>query len=188
MLNQLIEMINKEVTSASAKLLPQEVGTSSIEISPASLRDVVHFVKTNNELSFNALQVISGVDNNDHFELNYMFCNLDPEHPRDVMFKTRLNDRDNASIDTICDLYPAANFLERECYDMFGMTFNNHPDHRRILCPDDWEGFPLRKDYEVAKVYNGMEINPDSKMNWDDREFAERQKKIKSEQTAQATE
>ncbi len=82
-----------------------------------------------------------------------------------------MTDRLNGNLDTITDIYRAADFQERECFDMFGVSFNNHPDHRRILCPEDWEGFPLRKDYIAPKVYNGMEVYPDSKMNLEDREF-----------------
>jgi NADH-quinone oxidoreductase subunit C len=92
----------------------------------------------------------------------------------------------NPAVDSIVKTYAAANFQERETYDMFGIRFNNHPDHRRILCPDDWQGWPLRKDYVAQKYYNGMEVYPDSKMNYEDRDFIVRQQMIKQAQENKA--
>jgi NADH-quinone oxidoreductase subunit C len=123
----------------------------------------------------------------DYMEVCYMFAHFDPNSPRDLILKVKVTDRVAANVDSIVKLYPAANFQERECYDMFGITFNNHPDHRRILCPDDWEGFPLRKDYVAQKMYNGMEVYPDGKMNFEDREYIVRQDMIKKAQAAAST-
>ncbi|HEX3178621.1 MAG TPA: NADH-quinone oxidoreductase subunit C [Methylomirabilota bacterium] len=63
-----------------------------------------------------------------------------------VMLRTRLG---SASCPTLTGVWRGADWMERECYDMFGITFEGHPDHRRILLGDDWEGHPLRKDYAV---------------------------------------
>ena len=68
-------------------------------------------------------------------------------------------------IESVCSVWKAADWQERECYDMVGVIFKNHPDFRRILCPEDWEGWPLRKDYDVAEEYHGMTINPEEKVN-----------------------
>jgi NADH-quinone oxidoreductase subunit C len=59
-------------------------------------------------------------------------------------------------IDTVESIWPAANWHERETYDLMGVVFKNHSDLRRILCPEDWVGFPLRKDYEFPKEYHGI--------------------------------
>jgi NADH-quinone oxidoreductase subunit C len=184
MLNELAQKINSAVSGANATVnTPAETkADSSITVEANQIYAVAKFLKDSG--SMNALQVISGVDYVDYLEVVYIFASYDLENPSQLLLKVKLTDRENPNVDTITDLFPAANFQERECFDMLGVKFNKHPDHRRILCPDDWEGFPLRKDYVVQKVYNGMEVNPDSKMNLDDREFAARQKAIKGAQDA----
>lgn len=189
MLNRLVELINQNISEANAQLQSPaegEAGDSSILIEASSIFKVAEFLRDNQELSFNALQVISGVDYTEYIEVCYIFCNFDMAAPRDAIIKLRVTDRIAPAVDSIVSVYAAANYQERECYDMLGVTFNNHPDPRRILCPYDWEGFPLRRDYLAAKYYNGMEVYPDHKMNMEDREFIVRQKEILKAQKAAA--
>ena len=68
--------------------------------------------------------------------------------------RIRLKVRTDASVETVTGVWPAANWLEREVFDLFGVRFNNHPDLRRLLLPPDWEGYPLRKDYPLEFVEN----------------------------------
>jgi NADH-quinone oxidoreductase subunit C len=186
--NQLADLINKNVQGANAVVnTPEDSKTdSSITVDVASIFPVVDFLKNNKEMPFNSLHVISGVDYIQHMEVCYMLCHYDPEGGREFILKVKVTDRVAPAVDSIVNIFAAANFQEREVYDMFGIKFNNHPDHRRILCPDDWEGFPLRKDYVAQKVYNGMEVYPDDKMNFEDREFIVRQAMIKKAQTQSA--
>jgi NADH-quinone oxidoreductase subunit C len=184
---KLSDLINKNVPGANAVVnTPEGKGDSSITVEASTIFAVVSFLKTNSEMPFNSLQVISGVDYLEYMEVCYMMAHFDPEGGREFILKTKVTDRVNPAVDSIVSLYAAANFQEREVYDMFGIKFNNHPDPRRILCPDDWTGFPLRKDYVAQKVYNGMEVYPDSKMNFEDREFIVRQAMIKKAQTQSA--
>ena len=66
--------------------------------------------------------------------------------------------KDNPVVQSVYDVWATAEWHEREAFDMVGMKYENHPDLRRILCPDDWEGYPLRKDYKVQEFYNGMKV------------------------------
>jgi NADH-quinone oxidoreductase subunit C len=184
MYKDLVRLINENVSGANASLIVAEDPKmdSSILIEASKIFEVCQYLKTNEQFPFNALQVISGVDFLDFLEVNYIFANFDLERSYQLILKVRVTDRVNGHVQTIVPLYPAANFQERECFDMLGIKFDNHPDHRRILCPDDWQGYPLRKDYIAQKVYRNMEVYPDNKMNMADREFIVRQDMIKKAQ------
>jgi NADH-quinone oxidoreductase subunit C len=186
--NKLADLINQNVSGANATVsVPEDAKLdSSIYVEATKIYSVVEFLKTNKEMPFNSLQVISGVDYLEWMEVCYMMAHFDLETPREFILKVKLTDRVNPTVDSIVKLYAAANFQEREVFDMFGIRFNNHPDHRRILCPDDWEGWPLRKDYVAQKFYNGMEVYPDRKMNYEDREYIVRQEMIKKAQLEKA--
>jgi NADH-quinone oxidoreductase subunit C len=80
------------------------------------------------------------------FEVVYLVVSI--EKKLRLRVKVKLDGAD-AHIPTVSDIWPAANWLEREVWDLFGIVFDNHPDPRRLLMPDDWEGHPLRKDYPV---------------------------------------
>jgi NADH-quinone oxidoreductase subunit C len=169
---ELADYINQRVPEAKAEVIsPEEKGDSSILVDAQSIYKVLDQLKNHPRYPFKVLQVISGVDYIDYLEVNYMIATFDVHASADVIIKVRIADRINPEVDSVVNLYKAANFQERECYDMLGVKFRNHPDLRRILCPDDWQGFPLRKDYVAAKYYNGMEVFPDDKMNSDDREY-----------------
>ena len=167
---ELADLINQNVSSAKATVKePEEKGDASVVIASESIRDVAKFLKENKQKPFNVLQVITGTDYPDFFEVSYMFAHFNLENPYDVILKVQVKDKNDPKLDSIASLFTAANWQERECYDMLGVKFNDHPDHRRILCPDDWEGYPLRKDYKAAEYYNDMKIYPEEKMNIEDR-------------------
>jgi NADH-quinone oxidoreductase subunit C len=101
------------------------------------------------DLRFAILAEVTAVDlhpREPRFELVYMFVSI--EHRSRLRMKVRLSGAD-AHVATVSDVWPAANWLEREVWDLFGIQFDGHPDLRRLLMPEDWEGFPLRKDYPV---------------------------------------
>jgi NADH-quinone oxidoreductase subunit C len=169
---QISLLINNALPDVALELFKLGEGDTSLLLkNEKAISKVMNFLKKNKTISFDVLETISVVDYIDFLELNYFLTNFNLKSSPSLMIKVRLFDRINPNIDTISSIYSSANFLERECFDMFGITFNHHPDHRRILCPDDWQGFPLRKDYVPAKFYQNMELFPESKMNMEERSF-----------------
>jgi NADH-quinone oxidoreductase subunit C len=101
------------------------------------------------ELAFTFLAELTAVDfwpTEPRFEVVYIL--VSPSNRLRLRLKVRLN-ADGAHVSTVSDVWPAANWLEREVWDLFGIVFDNHPDPRRLLMPEDWDGYPLRKDYPV---------------------------------------
>lgn len=101
------------------------------------------------ELKFAFLAELTAADywpREPRFELIYILVSI--EHRLRLRVKVRLPGED-PHVETAISVWPAANWLEREVWDLFGIAFDGHPDPRRLLMPEDWEGFPLRKDYPV---------------------------------------
>jgi NADH-quinone oxidoreductase subunit C len=88
------------------------------------------------------------------FELVYHL--LSTVHNHRLVVKVKLAHDERPSAPTVSDLYPTANWHERECWDLMGVHFDGHPDMRRVLCAMDWVGHPLRKDYVFPKEYHGI--------------------------------
>jgi NADH-quinone oxidoreductase subunit C len=130
---------------AAASIDLQETLYVSREHAPAALR----LLREHAELRFVLLAELTAVDfwpREPRFELVYMLVSL--EHRRRVRVKVRLQ-TGQARIETMSGVWAAANWLEREVWDLFGIEFDGHPDPRRLLMPEDWDGYPLRKDYPV---------------------------------------
>ena len=122
---------------------------TTIYVSPGELPDVGRVLRDRPEFGFALLVELTAVDFWPHeprFEVVYTLVSI--EHRTRLRLKVRLGG-DAAHIGTVSGIWPAANWLEREVWDLFGIVFDGHPDPRRLLMPEDWEGFPLRKDYPV---------------------------------------
>jgi len=101
------------------------------------------------DIGFEYLNCLSGADWTSRLEVIYDLSSL--HHPTKVHLRVPV-DRSNPTIRSVTDIWRGANWHERECYDLFGVRFDGHPDHRRILLPEDWVGFPLRKDYTDERL------------------------------------
>lgn len=175
--NQIAETLNKLHPGCEATVTTATVGDSFITIKSPFLYAVAETLKTSADFQMNVLQVITATDYpaTSEIELSYIMASFSKN--LELILKVRL-DRKAPQVRSLVAIWAAANFQEREAYDMMGVLFENHPDFRRILCPDDWEGFPLRKDYVVQSHYQGIEVNPAHKNNTDDQFFG---KKLKAE-------
>ena len=111
------------------------------------------------ELGFDLLSAITAVDywpqESPRFHLIYQMTSLASN--LSLQIRVPVNG-DNPKVPTVTRVYGNANWREREVWDMFGVVFEGHSDMRRILCPDDWEGYPLRKDYAPPKIYREMPV------------------------------
>lgn len=126
----------------------------------AKIVEVCGFLKTDPSMRFEQLSVITGADMKDSIHLSYIVQSY--ENKAQAVVKVKL-DREKPVCPTICKVWHAAEWHERETYDMLGVVFEGHPDPRRILLPDDWTGYPLRKDYKEEAAYHGMpttRVNP----------------------------
>ena len=123
-------------------------GQTSLEIAPAQIVEVCRFLR--DQQQFNRLSGVTAVDwypTEPRFEIVYLLHSI--ERNERLRLKCRLPS-DRAEIDSVTSVWPGANWYEREVFDLFGVVFLNHPDLRRIMMPEDWEGHPLRKDYPVT--------------------------------------
>ncbi|AUP79934.1 NADH-quinone oxidoreductase subunit C [Flavivirga eckloniae] len=120
----------------------------NVTVSPENLHQLMTELKNNNETKFDYLFCLSGVDWNP--ELGVVYHLESTIHRHTIVVKVKIADRENPTLDTVCDIWRTAEFHEREVFDFFGIKFNNHPNLKRLFLTDEWEGFPLRKDYEDA--------------------------------------
>ena len=96
----------------------------------------------------NNLHLFKSAANCPRFSLPPVFIGLhSTKHGHSVELKVKTENRENPAFDTVSDIWQAANFYEREVFDLFGIRFNNHPDLRRIVLDENWQGYPFRKDY-----------------------------------------
>lgn len=143
-----------------------------IIVSPFDVDKISLFLRNNPELQFDSLMCLSGVDDFNGQKIKddsgnevmqggtlSVYYHLESTSIRHKLVLKTSTSRDNPEVVSVSEIWQAANWHEREAYDMFGIKFINHPDLRRILMPYDWEfGYPLRKDYQNPEFYQGMKV------------------------------
>ncbi|MBI2848832.1 MAG: NADH-quinone oxidoreductase subunit C [Chloroflexi bacterium] len=139
-----IHQLVSQIQERFPKAMPV-VSDGSVIIDVQSLVDVAGFLKTSPGLEFDYLASITGADYMDYFEVLYHLTSM--RHNHSVVVKTRVYGRENLVIHSLVSLWRGADLQEREVFDLMGISFAGHPNLKRILLWDDFDGHPLRKDY-----------------------------------------
>jgi NADH-quinone oxidoreductase subunit C len=127
-----------------------------IGIAPDHTLEVCKFLHDEAGFEFDYLSCLSGVDYNDgKLGVVYHLFSMTQKHK--IVLRAGCT-KEKPNIQSVSQVWGTANWHEREAFDMFGIIFDGHPDLRRILCGDDYPGYPLRKDFKVPEFYNGMKV------------------------------
>lgn len=155
--NQLLEKINHVATQPVS--IHEKSTPKAIILTAQDLISVATELQGNPSLYFDMLSCITGIDNSPQQNTMEVIYNLySIPFNYHLMVKVILP-RENPEIESVCAVWRAANWLEREVFDMYGINFINHPDLRRILMPADWVGYPLRKDFKHEDTYRDIKID-----------------------------
>ena len=162
--------INKDVNQKVKDMIEKEFpgstteGESCIQLHPQKWFEIASWLKTEESLLFDSLQCQMGIDiGEDNLESRYNLHSMKYDHYIEVRITVNRSDPKIPSVEKI---WRIADWFERETYDMLGIEFIGHRDLRRILLPDDWEGWPLRKDYQEQETYHGIVV-PKVKEGWE---------------------
>ena len=147
-LTELNNLLNSELTS-KIKESKEENGELLINVELANIYSTILFLKTDSKCKFRQLIDILAVDfpgEEDRFKIYYLLLS----HENNIRIKIVSQIQIDSKVPSITKIYPSANWMEREVFDMYGIKFKNHPDLRRILTDYNFKGFPLRKDFPLT--------------------------------------
>ncbi|MGD8307358.1 MAG: NADH-quinone oxidoreductase subunit C [Ignavibacteria bacterium] len=169
---EIFELLKSKFGEAVIQLDTETPAEAVIAVSPMEIDKICLFLRDENQLEFNSLMNLSGVDDSNGEKVTdengnetmkggtlSVFYHLDSVKLKHKITLKVSTDRDNPEIASVEEVWRSADWHEREAYDMYGIKFLNHHNLIRILMPYDWEyGYPLRKDYENPEFYKGMKV------------------------------
>ncbi|UII33091.1 NADH-quinone oxidoreductase subunit C [Fulvivirga ulvae] len=157
-IEKIISILKNKFGEAVIKEVDEAASPKAIEIGVGDVHRVCLELHTNELTYFDMLSCLTGLDNGPEIGTMEVIYNLySVPFETGLMIKVKV-DRSKPQISSVSDIWKTADWHEREAYDMFGISFENHPDLRRILMPADWEGYPLRKDYQHQEYYRGIKV------------------------------
>ena len=156
----IIKFIESKATGQFSRI----EGKEALFVSPDNWIEIAILIKNESELGFDYLMCISSYDKGDNktYGVAYNLFSTTKNHYLEV----RVEAEDGISIPSVVSLWQTADWHEREAYDMMGIQFEGHPNLKRILLSDDWEGYPLRKNFKEPDYYHGMPV-PKDKSYWE---------------------
>jgi NADH-quinone oxidoreductase subunit C len=157
------EQIHQKLTAAGLRVeFKPTTPDPHLEVPREELESVAQALASDPDLAFDSLMCLSGLDWPDRLEVVYHLHSF--KHNHKVTLKVHCP-KDNPVVPTVSRFWPTADWHEREAFDLVGVRFEGHPDLRRLLMPEDWEGHPLRKDYTPPAFWHDIPVTvqlPDS--------------------------
>ena len=152
--NEIFEKLKSQVGADKIEFQDNPL-TPFVKVKADAIAQVAQFLKDTPDLGFDSLMCLTAVDNPANFTVVYFLFSM--KHGHKVTLKVE-TPRDNPSVPTVENTWAAADWFEREVYDLFGVKFSGHSNLVRIMLPDDWDGHPLRKDYQYPATYRGLPL------------------------------
>lgn len=166
--SQICSCLQSQLPEGSVRLHQASAGESWLELTREVFSQAMRILREESSLAFDHLRLITAVDSyspdnsspdnsspgsSSHFSVVYHLTSYQYLHSICIHVDVP---RDDPRIDSLCAIWPGADWQEREAFDMMGIEFLGHPNLQRILLPLDWEGHPLRKDYSMPSEYHGI--------------------------------
>jgi len=169
---QIASLLRERFAGAVEEVVPQAT-RPYVTVAAERWPEVARFLRDEPRLKLNFLRCVSSLDllAEDSLAAVYDLATVPDAEAEEVLscphtFAVRVvTDRAAAHIPSVAGVWPAADWHEREAFDLMGIVFDGHPDLRRILCPEDWVGHPLRKDYEFPVEYHGIPGTTEHELN-----------------------
>lgn len=150
---EIFDLLKKTFSDTQLELTDQGPSDPFVTVEAGKIREVCRFLRDRPELSFDYLRCLSGVEAPESMAVVYHLYSLRLRHS--IVVKV-LTEKENPEVDSVHDIWSAANWYEREAWDLLGIRFRGHPRLERIMLPPDWVGHPLRKDYVPPRDFHGI--------------------------------
>ena len=155
---EIVTLLQDEISEIEAPSILENCSPGTLEIRKDDLMKIMDFLHTDPRLYFDVLTNLTAIDNGTEtgtMEIIYHLNSI----PKSLQLAVKVSlDRTTPEVDSVCEIWRTANWQEREAFDLVGVRFTGHPDLRRILLPNDWEGHPLQKDYSEQAYYHGIKV------------------------------